>query len=255
MVFMSDKCLIVGHSHIFAYSHLPSLQLRGASGVRLAVDALPISDYTTECHADALGKIAELGVFDDPTDWVIVSVLGGNEYNAIGLIEHTAPFDFILPGRVADIPGGDIHCLPYRVVEDVIRGWVHPWANFLCELRSVFRGSIVHLEAPPPIFCNKFIEDNLDVRNADRLKAWGTCIGRPVLRLKLWQCQANVVRALCTELTVDYLPVSDWALEDGAFLAERFRADATHANATYAEQRAGDLIDFLSSARAISEAV
>lgn len=176
-----------------------------------------------------VSSIAKTMLEDD----IVVSMIGGNQHQILGLVQHPRPFDFFMPG--SDLPV-DQSCeiIPYHAVRDIFAAGLRSGDGVkLRTLREAATCRMVHMTPPPPKedaehilrrFESHFAKAGLSERG----------VSTPTLRLKLWIVQVDVLKDLCTELGVELLPPPPGTLTDLGFLEPKYYAnDATHANTDY----------------------
>jgi hypothetical protein len=160
----------------------------------------------------------------------MVTVLGGNEHNILGLVRHPRPFDFVLPEQ-EDLPldeGAEI--LPYQLVVETVRRQIKVY-KLLRVLRDLHNGPMVEVESPPPVPSADHIHA-YPKTFADEINNRG--VASRFLRYKLWRVRSVLVREFCETIGVEFLRVPSEALDaEGMLLPEGWNADPTHGNAWY----------------------
>jgi hypothetical protein len=159
-----------------------------------------------------------------------ISMLGGNDHNSIGLIEHPKRFDFLEPGQnVAEIePDRDL--IPYDALRAMLQQRLDSYLRWLSELAPVFAGKKLHLCSPPPVPSDEHIRKFPDI--FERILNRGVTPAR--IRAKLYNIHSDIFRECCLKLGVDFIPPPSNALDDDGFLRpEYWNSDPTHANLRY----------------------
>ncbi len=165
---------------------------------------------------------------------VLACFIGGNQYNAFGLVQHAQPFDFHSLDRpdLAPMPGREI--VAYRTLRDLfVSGLSGNDGKRIARLVAACRARVVQLAPPPP----KLNELRILQRHESLFKEQGIAergLTPATIRLKLWALQMSVLEQLCREWRCTLLPVPGEAVDDAGFLKDEFSADdATHGNESY----------------------
>jgi hypothetical protein len=238
--------VIIGHSHLA--SMVAALQPRAGEEYRSDIGCEYIV-YNTHRHGsdfqfsvpDPAGgyqinpELVDLVNERVPPDYkrVFISMFGGNAHNALTLLEHPEPFDFILPGQpnCPRVPNAQL--LPYDFLGRFIHSMAAVYMLNLETLYKAFKDPIIHIESPPPIGDDQFVMDNLDQYFAGQYED-----PRPAprwLRYKLWRLHSALVSEHAKALGVDFLPAPSDSMDSEGFLVrEDYGTDATHAGPNYA---------------------
>ncbi len=163
----------------------------------------------------------------------LVSVIGGNAHNALALMRHPRPFDFLLPGEDGPPPDLGAEHIPHALVSAVLTDRLQADVARLAALRALI-GPFLHIESPPPVRDEGFI--------AARAEAWfraqsgeQLAVAGSGLRWRVWRLASRLVRAEVERLGCRYLPVPGEVQDGEGFLRQEFAADPTHGNAAYGE--------------------
>jgi hypothetical protein len=164
---------------------------------------------------------------------LIVSLMGGNSHNILGLMRHPIPFDFVLPQQ-SDLPlESSAQILPYNFIWDVLHEVALPHLNELIALRSSVEGLIIHLESPPPIGNDVYVQQYLDPYFKEKPQE----IAPRILRYKLWRLHSEIVKQVCSKINVTFVPVPTETLDREGFLrSEGYPGNVTHGNEWYGEK-------------------
>lgn len=166
---------------------------------------------------------------------LIFSSLGGNYYNALGLITHPRRFDFVLSEQtdLPLIPGHEI--IPEVFVREALLPHLENVTfRLLRILRGMTAGKIFHLESPPPIPSEDHIRRFPGVF-AHRVEELG--VSPALLRYKLWRLQSRLFAEACEAADVQFVPVPPATQDADGFLVEAaWHRDPTHGNAWYGAQ-------------------
>ncbi len=163
---------------------------------------------------------------------VLVSCIGGNSYNILGLLNHPRPFDFVLPSQPRLEIAAEHELIPACLVREILRERLDAH-NFtiLRALRAAIGRPMYHLESPPPVPSEEHIRKFPGVFR-DRMAACG--VSPAALRYKLWRLQSELVQEACAAEGIVFVPVPDEARDDSGFLSETaWNPDPTHGNAWY----------------------
>lgn len=165
---------------------------------------------------------------------IFISMLGGNQFNAFGMLQHPHPFDVYdkdLPSAVAD---GVVTLIPSKVLDDAFDGYVggRHFAR-LKALTQVFVGQSFIATPPPPKADDDFVRFNAETYFR-QLGVESVGVSPALLRLKLWRVQVRALERLCRSNGLGIIYPPPGALDETGFLrVEAYGSDATHANALY----------------------
>jgi hypothetical protein len=227
------RILIIGDSHVDAVKRA-ALTLAVDESVAVTAERIarlkddkPVGDVEFEVF---LQRIASL----TPRDFV-VSMVGGHQYNAFGLVQHPEAFDFHLPERPDLPPLRQREILPYQVLLDQFRSSANGKdGERIRKLRQSTPARVVHVCPPPP----KENSDHIMQRHEALFVKQGLLqngVTPATIRLKLWLLQVGALKVVCTACGVEFLPVPSGAQTPVGYLAPAYSADdATHANLDYA---------------------
>lgn len=162
---------------------------------------------------------------------LVVSLVGGNKHNILGLLNHPRPFDFILPDE-PDLPFTQgAECVPVGLVAESLTRRAANELDLLRALRRATTATMVHMESPPPNPSVEHIRRHPGVFK-DRIDALG--VAPTHLRYKLWRVHSSVVRAVCSEIGITFVPAPREAQDAHAMMLEAAWAeDPTHGSAWY----------------------
>ena len=197
---------------------------------------------------DALAMLKTAG----PND-ILVAVVGGNQYNTLGLLEHPEPYDFMLTPADAETLTPGARIIPVRQVEAAFDAFLSGWmATTVAALRGAFKGQAYYLETPPPKADAEYIRVNAEAYfRTDGVVAVN--VSPAPFRRRLWQVQSRAIERLCDSQDLTFLPAPRGGFDAEGYMArECYGADATHANAAYGELVLGHL-EALLSAKSKSE--
>lgn len=227
------KVLLIGDSHIYAIqAALDDARLvpPGFDFEALRLAALKnnemIGDITLEA---ALERIAALA----PRD-IFVTLLRGNQFNTMGLIQHPQPFDVMMPGPFAEHVEEHAEIIPLQVIcsffADSLR---NGYGRQLIRLKRASAAPVACLAPPAPKEDGDHIlrgaETYFKEHGIDKIG-----VTPAPVRLKLWTLQQQSLQAFCLEHGIVFLDNPPEAREDTGYLKRRYYAgDATHGNRHY----------------------
>lgn len=165
---------------------------------------------------------------------VLVCVLGGNQYNTLGLLEHVEPFDLIEPETRADPQPTAARIIPLAQMNAAFSAFVGSVRRAVMHHMTGFKGKTLYLNPPPPKADNAYIKKNAEgyFRTEGKVRL---NISPADMRRRLWSVQSQALARMCDDLGVQFVDSPD-AAKDGGFLKrDCYGADATHANAHYGE--------------------
>jgi len=162
---------------------------------------------------------------------LIVSLIGGNKHNILGLLNHPRPFDFVLPEEpdLPFTPGAE--CVPVELVADSLAKRAVNELDLLRTLRKATKVPMIHMESPPP---NPSVDHILRHPGVfkDRIDELGVAPAH--LRYKLWRVHSSVVRAACAEAGIRFVPAPRESQDTRSMLLEAAWADdPTHGSTWY----------------------
>jgi hypothetical protein len=155
--------------------------------------------------------------------------LWGNWYNAVGIIEHTVPFDFIYPSFDETVDESR-RVIPFTQLHRLFNNNIRHRISAVKVIRGLTSSKIVLIDIPPPI------EDESHIKKYHG--TFGEVIEAGVtparIRMKLWKLQNSIYEDVARENQADILVFPPQAKSATGFLAPEYcRGDPTHANAKY----------------------
>ena len=218
------KTLIIGESHTEAVKR--ALQDQPNESILLVnVKSLPQSPFATK-GAVRPGYLKELS-FDR-----VISMIGGNFHNSIGLIESPMPFDFFSPFEApADASSGRT-IIPYHDMLHFFRSaMTSGYLKKISALEQHFSLPTYHIAPPPPIADSTHIALNPGGFFADKVIQG---IAPSSLRMKLYRLHGLVLQEFCESERITLILPPPTAVDSGGFLAQKYwKKDPTHANTMY----------------------
>ena len=223
--------LAIGASHLAA---LQDAGGRNGTGPRVAFVQLRAPGYGGALVRSAGPPTLNRRLAEDvtaPSRELIVSLIGGNKHNILGLLNHPRPFDFVLPEEpeLPFTPGAE--CVPADLVADSLAKRAVNELDLLGALRRATKVPIIHMESPPPNPNVEHIRRHPGVFR-DRIDALGVAPAH--LRYKLWRVHSSVVRRACAEIGIVFVPAPKEAQDAHSMMLEAAWADdPTHGSAWY----------------------
>lgn len=163
---------------------------------------------------------------------VLVSMFGGNAHNALTLLEHPVPFDFILPEQPTCPRISGVDLVPNGVISKFIFNLAEPYMLNLATLKKAFEDPIIHIESPPPLGDDDFVLENLEGYFRDQMEN-----PKPAprwLRYKLWRLHSAIIKRHADALGVEFMAAPDEGMdEEGFLLRSDYGTDSTHAGPGY----------------------
>jgi hypothetical protein len=163
---------------------------------------------------------------------VFISMFGGNAHNALSLLEHPIPFDFILPEQPNLPLASDAVLVPYFYMEKMMQRQAACYILDMVCLRNAFPGSMLHVESPPPIGDNRFVLDHLEQYFLSQTSE--PKVARKELRYKLWRLHSKIINDAAMACGIEFLQVPESIIDSEGFLASNaYGKDSTHAGPGY----------------------
>lgn len=228
--------LCIGHSHITALQAAAQLGLVDTGSFRMrfaplskeSLAAVPTPKRFERYVEDLVLSLAP----EERSPELLVSTIGGNSHNGLGLIEHERPFDFVLEDA-PELPldeGAEL--VPGVVVEKLIAARLAPFLAIKKKILGRFDCRKMHVQSPPPLGDGEYMAAHLDpiFRSERPIKI----ASRP-LRLKLWLLHSRLVRRFCEQEGIELIECPPEGCEEGSLFLKRefYPANATHANKLY----------------------
>lgn len=182
--------------------------------------------------------IEETSARPDAETTYLLSMVQGNYYNQLGMIETGGPFDFVLP-FAPDLPlDTSATHIPYAAVCAMLLTKMIGVDEYLEIIsRTTFAARTIVAGSPPPVRDNAVIETLLSQENVTNP------VSSPFVRLKLWHLQNQIFSELCQKSPLTYLVGTPTGTQDqDGFLRPEFVKDAVHANGPWAELFLADVI-------------
>ncbi len=216
------KVLIIGHSHVDCLAHaiaqtgrddFLAINLRSLAGVPFSRLARRVVETAPTRHPDA-----------------VVVCVGGNQHNALGIVENPRPFsigDMDVPNDHGAAPTRT-H-IPYHVMRSYFASLLQP--ELIHDLFEAFPGARrFYLNPPPPLGDWSHLQRNPGIFRAK------ISLGPPPpqLQMQLYRVQTDVLRGFAMDEDAEFLEAGPPLTDGSGFLAPPYyAADPTHGNAAY----------------------
>ncbi len=172
----------------------------------------------------------------------VVSVMGGNAHNMIGLVRHPRPFDFRLSGEDSPPLDADAEPIPEALVRAALAERLrHDFARL--RLLRDLAGPFIHAESPPPVADASIIAAQAEIWFGI-VGGGARAIAPPGLRYRVGRLNSRLFREAVEALGCRFMPVPQELRDDAGFLRAAFAGDATHGNQAYGEALIGALERF-----------
>ena len=238
-----SRVLILGHSHVTALRRGYRFFSRGGEETTpLKVRFAPLERAKKTRRANISGVSLEEALSGPPVDFV-VSCIGGNGHNVMGLLNHPRRFDFVLPDAPALPLDDTAEILPSGAVRAGLRKRIEPNLKMLEELKAHTDKPIIHLESPPPVPSEAHIREYPGVFRA-KIEERG--VAPAALRYKLWRLHSSLFQESCKKLDALFLPAPPVTQDaDGMMVERAWNNDGTHGNHWYGLQVLRRLTKFI----------
>lgn len=229
------RALIVGDSHTVALQEALAARLAREQASLIEFEILRVG--LTKPNGNKIpGPTADeiiIRLEQSSPHEVLVSVIGGNQYNALGLLRHPEPFDVLEPGGdTTGAPGARI--IPYAIMTQVFAEHLRNGRSAeMIRLRAAFTGRAFHMAPPPPKQDNEYIRQRAE--KDFRQEKVVPPINDPHARLRLYRLQVEGLKRLCATLEMGVVEAPSETTNGGFLAPDYWGKDATHANAEYGE--------------------
>lgn len=222
--------LIVGHSHIGCISQAHAE--RGDRVDGLNIEFAPIGSPYYLPNLDDTGALAPnvARIVSAPRFDLIVSCVAGNAHFSLGLVNNPRKYDFVLP-QAPDLPLEDgAEIIPYGLIRKHLTEMAHETIPVLPAICATASAPVIHLESPPPVPAENVRQNAKHF--APLITHYG--LSRRERIWRFWRLQAQIMRDICAEQNIPYLPAPDAMKDEHGFLVPAaWRDDPTHAGPAY----------------------
>jgi hypothetical protein len=172
----------------------------------------------------------------------IASVVGGNIHNALALMRHPRPFDFMLSGEKGPPRDEGAELIPEGLIRATLLERLQP--DF-ARLRALFEiaGPFIHVDSPPPVRESDYISTHAEAWFRDRVEGEIVAAGVGV-RWRMWRLTSRLLREAVERLGGHFLPAPPETQDAEGFLRLDYAADPTHGNLAYGEALIRAIEDF-----------
>jgi hypothetical protein len=221
---MSERSpFILGHSHIAAVNQ--AVRRHG-----LTLKYLNLWLFGRPVHYSSGGPVLD-GSLDAMIGEEVISLVGGSAHDVLGLAQHRAAFDFVLPGAPELPVMRDAEVLPAAAVAAALRAQIEDEVLDLVCLLARSGRKVTHVEPPPPIGDDPRLARELDLMGFVSEPERGP--SPPSLRLKLWRLHSELVRTTYEASGVTYLSCPPDSQDRSGFLRPEYYAYPCHVNEDY----------------------
>jgi hypothetical protein len=219
------RILIIGQSHMVAvqkaYEMYPIEFV--ASFIRIGGDQGLPALVNGAINGDILERLQE------PHD-AVITLIGGNRHNVIGLTNHPVRFDFVLPDDDQPLDGAAA-LVPYSLMRRYLTRVTQGHLEVLALLRRHAPGPLFHVESPPPVPSADHIRRHPG-RFSKEIDELG--VAPASLRYKLWRAHSSLFRDACDALGITFIAApAEMQDERGMLVEAAWNPDPTHGNAQY----------------------
>jgi len=236
--------IILGHSHlssiVYHLNDRPAELYEGEQSIQYYVfDTMRMGvDFQFSVKDDNGNYILNPAIRDmakekipSHRDIIYISMFGGNAHNALTLLEHPHPFDFIIPEDTTLPIEENCEVLTIGYIEEFILKMSEIYRLNTASLKYSVKEPVFHFESPPPIGSNKFILDHLE--NWFKNEENSSRIAPKYLRYKLWRTHSRIIQSSCNSCGVNFIETPLEAFDEEGFLKEEHARDSTHADGSF----------------------
>lgn len=175
---------------------------------------------------------ALLDAIEQPSEGnALLSFIGGNEHSVLSMVEHTVPFDFMLPEEPACTLIEGRQPIDVQVIETLLTARMGTTTAMLTALRYKHpRMRLLHVMPPPPITSEAQIRSRPEIFET-AFKSFGIT---PIsVRLKVYRVYCRLLGTVLQSLNIEALPAPAAALDEFGGLRAEFAFGCTHGNEAY----------------------
>ena len=166
------------------------------------------------------------------SDWLI-SLVGGNYFNQVGMVFVDQEFDFVLARRPELPLNKSATFLPESAVRGVLKQHLDDFLSYAKLLAAHSNPDQTIVVGPPPPAST--LEEISSLIAADQKASRGKVRpASPWVRLKLWSLQEEEMREICQMTKLNYCSGAEDVSDDDGFLLREYVRDGVHANFEYA---------------------
>ncbi len=162
----------------------------------------------------------------------VFSLIGGAVHQDVGLIQHTRPFDLVLPDQpgLPLAPGAEI--IPHAAVHAAMLARTQPYLDIMSAVRDAVQGAMFHMESPPTYADEQVPADDPGFH---LFFGEGVSFSPAWLRYKLWRMHSAIVSAHCRAAGIVFVAHPAESVSEAGFLLQPFHGTPAHANAAYGQ--------------------
>lgn len=225
--------LIVGDSHIYAIKDA----LRGKPVVPddVVAEALRLC---AEKNGERIGDIEFDALLSRvkglSQDDLVVTMLRGNQFNTIGLMQHPLPFDALMHCVDGGLTRQGAELIPVQLLRDYFQQTLTTgYGRMLIEVMESSGAPVACVATPPPKEDAHHILAHAETYFRERGIS-GIGVTPASTRLKLWVLQHEALRNFCAKNGLMFVPAPGSARDESGYLLREYYADdATHGNRAY----------------------
>jgi hypothetical protein len=250
------KIIGFGHSHIVALANgAYALQAEGHrfqdNEISGQFHYLYGADFEP-CFVEVDGRprlnqrISEILAADDYD--LVVACLGGNEHNALSIVQVDPKYDFVPARDPQASVDPDAQFIPEGVIRETLRGTMTQSVTTLSLIKATTQRPVVAVAPPPPLprqrvlECPKEFLGFFDLRN----------LSEDRIRRKMWLSQLSLMEEICREWQITFVEPPREALDPNGMLAPEFWGkDASHGNDAYGKRMICHILSHIASPVAV----
>ena len=211
------KILVLGHSHTNALS----MALAETPDPSFQVINVNTLDEQSDLTRQGLLRLSK------PTH--LVSMVGGNTYYQVALLEHPQRLQVLSGPEDTDLDP-ERHLVTYQMMRDFLANACRGHFQLIARMQEVYELPLTHVISPPPLAA----ADLSDILPPAYRKNGSAGTVPPLLRLKIYQMKSEIIREFCASRSFGVIGPPAEACDEQGFLRDAYRSfTATHAGKEY----------------------
>lgn len=176
-------------------------------------------------------RISEILAADDYD--LVLACLGGNEHNALSIVQVDPKYDFI-PARAPQASvAQDAQFIPEGVILETLRGTMSQSVTTLSLIKAATRRPVVAVGPPPPLPRERVLDCPREFLGFFDLRK----LSEDRIRHKMWLSQLSLLEEICAERQILFSEPPPEACDATGMLAREFWGkDASHGNDAYGKR-------------------